>query len=78
MTKWHTIVRRGGRETTGRTAMISRVGRLDSENSDGNLEKEQIVFQLIRKADHLRYIPTSGSKVVKSQNTARYCNSYNK
>jgi len=74
-TKWHTVVRRGRRETAGRTAMISRVGRLDS---DGSLKKEQIVFQLLHRADHLRYIPTSGSKAVKSQDTARYCNSYNK
>jgi hypothetical protein len=35
--------------------MISRVGRLDSESSDGSLKKEQIVFQLIHKADYLRY-----------------------
>ena len=38
-TKWHTVVRRGGRETTGRRAMISRVGRLNSESSDGSLER---------------------------------------
>ena len=63
-TKWHTVVRRGRRETTGRTAMISRVGRLDSESSDGSLAREQIVCQLIHKADYLRYIPTSGSKAV--------------
>jgi hypothetical protein len=70
-TKWYTVVRRGGRETTGRTVMISRVGRLDSESSDESLAKEQIVFQLIHKAEHLRYI------AVKSQNTARYFNRYN-